>query len=134
MLSVGEREAAAHALLGLLSHDGGELVDVSVSDDPAAVSGRWTVDGAAVAVLRLLLPSRDAGLTGEPPADCDVVMVDNKVVLVYDLAPEAAGYVVSYSGPRQSVVVEWLRAPGVVTDSLPRRRLAELASSDRWQE
>lgn len=133
MLSVSECEAAAHALLGLLSQDGGELVDVSVSDDPPAVSGRWTVDGAVVAVLRLLLPARDAGLTGEPPADCDVVMVDNKVVLVYDLAPEAAGYVVSYGGPQQSVVVEWLRAPGVQSDSLTRRRLAELASSDRWQ-
>lgn len=134
MLSVSGHETAAHDLLDLLSHDDGELADVTVSEDPAAVSGRWIVDGAEAAVLRLLLPPHDAGLTGEPPADCDVVMVDNKVVLVYDLAPEAAGYVVSYGGPRQSVVVEWLRAPGVVTDSLSRRRLAELASSDRWQE
>ena len=134
MLSVSGREAAVHDLFGLLRHDEGELADVTVSEDPPAISGRWTVGGVEVAVLRILLPPRDAGLIGEPPADCDVVMVDNKVVLVYDLAPEAAGYVVSYGGPRQSVVVEWLRTPGVVTDSLSRRRLAELASSERWQE
>lgn len=121
-------------LSGLLAGDDGELAEMTVSDDPPAVSGRWLVGGAAVARLRLLLPTRSAGLAGERPAACDVVMVDNKVVLVYDLAPEAAGYVVSYGGPRQSVIVEWLRAPGVVTDSLSRRRLAELASSDRWQE
>ncbi|WP_206050691.1 hypothetical protein [Nocardioides speluncae] len=120
-------------LSGLLASDDGELVEVAVSDDPPAVSGRWAVDGTPVAVLRLLLPTRDSGLVGEPPAECDVVMVDNKVVLVYDLAPEAAGYLVSYGGPRQSVLVEWLRLPGATSDGLSRKRLAELASSDHWQ-